>query len=506
VVTNRTTAAQSGEVSLTLPAGLVADNTSAAYNGLATGASTTIPFVVTHTDPTAAGGQQVVVGIKTTSEVSTSNENLTLYVVPTTVIPEADTAPVVDGVADDNYGPALDISRKWEGSDCSPNGVDCGTGSTVRLAWNGDDLYAIAKVVDDVAGSAAPPERCFGHWLVDSVEFLLDPMSGSRDTSTTFKTGIMPFTDDESGSAGNGVDGPCWSRDADNHQGFSSGPLASTITEAPNSPGQQVAVSLTRNPDGTYADGSYTIETKIPLANLPAAVVTGKAPTGSADSNDVDAHYLGLNVTPYDSDTQDFIGQTRLAWSPFGSQQSEPYRWGHAYLDGYTAPSGRPTEASDPIIPASALEGVKSPQTIYQSATRGVTISGLDATRAMKVTGVTFRGSLATIKVSSAKAGTVRAYAWTGNTGMVPVWNTSCAGDLLGFSTCSSSDVTAAPWGPDMGGHLLASTEKKVGRGNGTVTLTLDAADRAALATDGAILMSFQTTSGAVNAWYFPVK
>jgi LmbE family N-acetylglucosaminyl deacetylase len=506
VVSNRTTVAQSGQVSLTLPAGLTADSTSKPYDSLAAGAETTVPFVLTHTDPAAPGGQQVSVGITTTAADSTSTENLTLYVVPTTVIPEAATAPAVDGVADDGYGPALDIGRKWEGSDCAPNGVDCGAGSTVRLAWNGDDLYAIAQVVDDLAGSAAPPERCFGHWLVDSVEVLLDPMSGSRDTSTTFKSGIMPFTDDSSGSAGNGVDGPCWSRDADNHQGFSSGPLADTVTDAPNSPGQEVAVTLTRNADGTYQGGSYAIETKIPLANLPAAVVTGQAPTGSAESNEVDAHYLGLNVTPYDSDTQDFIGQTRTAWSPFGSQQSEPYRWGHAYLDGYAAPSGRPTQASDPIIPASALEGVESPQTIYQSATRGVTISGLDATRAMKVTGVTFRGSTATIRVQTSKAGTVRAYAWHGNPAMVPVWTTSCAGDPLGFSTCASTDVTAAPWGDDMGGQLLASTEKKVGRGHGMVTLTLDRADRQAIASNGAILMSFQTTSGAVNAWYFPVK
>ncbi|NHB85618.1 hypothetical protein G7085_16190 [Tessaracoccus sp. HDW20] len=97
---------------------------------------------------------------------------------------------------------------------------------------------------------------------------------------------------------------------------------------------------MTRNADGTYAGGSYTIETKIPLANLPAAVVTGTAPTGVQATNDVDPDYLGLNVTPYDSDVDTYIGKTRTAWSPFGSQQSEPYRWGHAYLDGYTA---RPT-------------------------------------------------------------------------------------------------------------------------------------------------------------------
>jgi hypothetical protein len=45
------------------------------------------------------------------------------------------------------------------------------------------------------------------------------------------------------------------------------------------------------------------------------------------------------------------LRKTRTAWSAFGSQQSEPYRWGHAYLDGYPAPAGRPlpTLRSSPI-------------------------------------------------------------------------------------------------------------------------------------------------------------
>ncbi|MBK7821696.1 MAG: PIG-L family deacetylase [Tessaracoccus sp.] len=506
VVSNRTTTSQSGDVALSLPSGMSADAASKPFNALDGGQTTTVEFVVTHTDPTAAGGDRATVEITTTAGDVTSTENLTLYVVPTTVIPQAVTAPTVDGAADDDYGPELDISRKWEGADCAPNGVDCGEGSTVRLAWHGDDLYVLAHVVDDKASAAAPPERCFGHWLVDSVEVLLDPMSGSRDTSTTFKTGILPFTDDADGSAGNGADGPCWSRDADNHQGFSSGPLADTVEQGPNSPGQEVAVAVTRNTDGTFEGGGYTIETKIPLANLPAAVVTGTAPTGSQETNDVDARYLGLNVTPYDSDVDTYIGKTRLAWSPFGSQQSEPYRWGHAYLDGYTAPSDRPTTPETPIIPQTALMGVESPQTIYQSAKRGVTISGLPGSRDLKVEKVKIDAKRATISVRSTKAGTVRAYAWHGDFGMIPVWTTSCRGDMLGFSTCSPSDVSAAPWAPDMGGRLLASVEEPVKRGRDTVALRLSRTARAALEKGGSIVVSYESSSGGVNAWHFPVK
>jgi hypothetical protein len=495
VVTNRTTDTQSGNVTLTLPAGIVADATTKPYADLAPGGQTTINFVVTHTNPADPGGVQVPVRIDTTSGTAPSSETLTLFVVPTTIIPQAATAPVVDGKAGDpGYGPALDISRVWEGSACVPNGVDCGAGSTLQLAWKGDDLYVLAHVIDNRIGSIVTPQRCFGHWLVDSVEVLLDPMSGSRDTSTTFKSGIIPVTTEG---------GPCWERDADNNQGYSSGTLSTG-----NAPGQEVAVDVAVNPDGSYAGGGYTIETKIPLADLPAAVVSGKAPTGDSTTNEIDARYLGLNVTPYDSDTSDFIGKTRLAWSPFGSQQSEPYRWGHAYLDGYTAPAGRSLTPSTPTIPASALMGVASPQTIYQSAARGVTISGLPASDGLSLTGVALTGTAATVSVQAKESGTVRAFAWTGTQALsaIQVWNTSCLGDTLGYSSCAATDNTAAPWAPNMGGHLLASVTAEVTKGKSDISITLDPAARAALGNEGSILVSYESASGGVDAWYIPVK
>ncbi|MEO7587199.1 MAG: hypothetical protein ABIS84_04145, partial [Arachnia sp.] len=189
----------------------------------------------------------------------------------------------------------------------------------------------------------------------------------------------------------------------------------------------------------------------------------------------------------------------------FGSQQSEPYRWGHAYLDGYTAPEGRSTTPTKPIIPDTALMGVASPETIHQSAVRGVTIAGLPASRALTVDGITIGSDAATIKVHSTEAGTIRAYAWHGDFGMVPVWSTSCPGDTLGFGVCSPDDVTAAPWGDDMGGHLLASTTAPVSTGAGTVTLPLTSAAFTALAKDGVIILSFESASGGVNAWEYPV-
>ena len=65
----------------------------------------------------------------------------------------------------------------------------------------------------------------------------------------------------------------------------------------------------------------------------------------------VDPDRMGLNITPYDNDDNSANGvlrhidqgQTRVAWSAFGSVQSDPYRWGIATLPGYTRPpAGRP--------------------------------------------------------------------------------------------------------------------------------------------------------------------
>ena len=145
------------------------------------------------------------------------------------------------------------------------------------------------------------------------------------DTASTFKLGVFPFTNDPTGSNGNGPNGPCWSRDADNHQGYSTGPLADTVSDAPNAPGVEVASSATwvgtneTTTDHAYAGGGYDLEVKIPMADLPAAV---------------DPAHIGLNITPYDNDNNAAAGtttlrhidagQSRLAWSAFGSVQSDP--------------------------------------------------------------------------------------------------------------------------------------------------------------------------------------
>lgn len=510
-VSNRTSDTQSGEVTLSVPEGFVVDKASKPFTGLAAETTTSVDFTVTHIDPKAAGSQVVKFKATTTTASSTAEETLQMYLVPSTVVQELSKAPTIDGKADDVYpAETIAVGTKWEGDDCDPDGTDCGKGSVARLGWYDDALYSHVTVVDDTASAAATPDRCFGHWLVDSVELLADPRGNSADTSSTFKLGMFPFTNDPDGTNGNGKNGPCWSRDADNHQGFSTGPLAKTIKSAPNAPGVEVAVQAKRDSDGKYVNGVYEVEVKVPLAVLPAAVgPTSTAPTGDAAKNTADPQYMGFNLTPYDSDNQNFIGETRTAWSAFGSQQSEPYRWGHAYLDGYEPPADRQKEASDPIIPDTALRGVQSPQTIYQSAKRGVTMSGVQPTESLNVTDVKISEKEIVVSYDAKTAGTLRGFAWKGDPRFVPVWTSSCKGDTDGFDACSAEDGKAPQWSPDMGGRLKADGSLELQAGKGTFTIPLADGVFAALAQDSQLLLSWEeqgTDHGdGVTAWAYPI-
>jgi LmbE family N-acetylglucosaminyl deacetylase len=509
-VTNRSSTVQSGTVAVTTTAPDFAVTPASASFTVSPGNTQPVSFVLTHTDPTAAGGTTANLVATTTAGAITSSETMQLRVVPTTAIPQLAAAPTVDGTDDFGTAANISIAQRWEGSACAPDGTDCGAGSYAKIGWYADALYGYFWVVDDIASAPATPDRCFGHWLVDSVEFLLDPRGQSIDTSPTFKLGSFPFTDDPDNYNGNGADGACWSRDADNYQGFSTGPLAQTLQAGPNAPGVEVGVDVTRQPNGTYAGGGWAVEVKIPLEALPAAVgPTSSAPTGVQATNTLDPTYLGLNVTPYDSDTQDFIGQTRTAWSAFGSQQSEPPRWGHAYLTGYTPPGNRPIEAPTALIPDTALTGVESPQTISQSATRGGTISGVQPTQGVTLADATLTASAASLNVKATQAGTLRAFLWKGDTKAAPVWTSSCVGgDPYGFDACDAADGAAAPWGTDMGGRVLASATQAVSVGTGTVTIPLNAATRAKVETDTVALVSFQangTGGDGVAAWQIPV-
>ncbi|WP_438483925.1 sugar-binding protein [Streptomyces sp. S186] len=251
---------------------------------------------------------------------------------PRSTAPAVANAPVVDGKAGPGEYPGPELTlRHWEGKRCTP--ADCS--ATARISRHGAALYVLVQVRDDIKGAALNARTdCKRHWRTDSVEIDLDPRGDSHDTSTTFKTGILPFTADHGG--------PCAGRDGDNHQG----PAATTA------PGMAVAATVTEPYTG------YTVEAKIPFSVLPAAV---------------DPNRLTANVLVYDSDTKDKTGKSRLAWSPFGSAQADPYVWGPLRLPGYHSPVGRPTRPAD--IPLEAARSKDSPASVAQARRTGVPLA-----------------------------------------------------------------------------------------------------------------------------------
>ena len=203
---------------------------------------------------------------------------------------------------------------------------------------------------------------------------------------------------------------------------------------------------------------------------------------------------MGLNITPYDNDDntpgtgstvlRHTDQSTRLAWSTFGSVQSDPYRWGHATLPGYTPPADRPTEAPPANVSHPNLDGAESPETIYQSAHNGVPISGrVPAPANDQITSIqhpTLGASSADMDILASGTGTARVYLWTGDHGAIPVWTTSCdkATDPppdYGLSACAASDGATPPWSPDMSGRIVKSLSR--GRQAGDQP-RLDPADR----------------------------
>jgi hypothetical protein len=319
---------------------------------------------------------------------------------------------------------------------------------------------------------------------------------------------VFPYTNDPQNTNGNGANGPCWERDADNHQGYSTGPLADTVDDAPNAPGVEVASSATwvgdnqTTTDHSYAGGGYDLEVKIPLADLPAAV---------------NPEHIGLNITPYDNDNTAIGGagtlrhidqSSRLAWSTFGSVQSDPWRWGHAAVDGYTPPADRPTTPPDPNVSSPNLNGVESPQTIAQSARNGVPISGRPPAPAddrIESARARLTGSGVELDLRATGPGTAHVYLWSGEKGYIPVWETSCSPlddppPDFGMTACAPSDGTVPPWSPDMSGRVVDSVTLDLGAGSRHVSIPLDAQQRERLAADGSVLISFETADGEVQA------
>jgi LmbE family N-acetylglucosaminyl deacetylase len=393
-LTNYGEDAQSGQVTLELPAGFSTETTSMPYSDLAPGASGSVTFPVTNSDPTLPTAIQGGVGgdydltITTESAAGSSSQTAGLNLVPVTVVPYAEQAPAVDGVASpgEYTGPPLDLSRVWEGS---PPDTAADVSGTAKVSWTDEGLYIIVDVTDDTLGTVLPPDDAKRHWRTDSVEVAIDPLGDSENTSTTFKVGVFPTTDDPDND-----NPPAAYRDADNHQG----PVADTA------PGFEVASYLNTPFTG------YTLEMKIPFDALPAPI---------------DPDQAALNIFIYDSDTQDKTGQTRLGWSVYGGVQGDPYRWGLMQVADFGAESATPVaaspvaaETSEPVMPLEAAQSANSPQSILQSATNGVPLAGgpaaPDGQSAAITDGPAVEGSGVTVTLDAQGPGSANLFIWDG--------------------------------------------------------------------------------------------
>ncbi len=261
--------------------------------------------------------------------------------------------------------------------------------------------------------------------------------------------------------------------------------------------------------DHSYgAAGGYNLEVKIPIADLPAAI---------------DPNNMGLNITPYDEDNTAAAGtttlrhidqSTRMAWSTFGSVQSDPYRWGKAVLANYTPPASQPTTPAAPNVSHPNLDGIDSPQTIAQSARNGVPISGrvpAPASRGITVLGASLGTGVVNLDVDAAAAGTLHAFLYSGNKGYIPVYNSSCdpatdpAPDF-GLSACALTDGSIPAWSPDMSGHLQGDVRKAIVAGRQTIAIPVSAAGALKLLTDGgSTLVGFANASDEVQAFDAPL-
>lgn len=193
---------------------------------------------------------------------------------PSTTTPKATTAPKVDGVVSpgEYTGAAMDLPG-WRAPP-GTSAADCS--GTAWATWSGDTLYIAAKVVDDTLGTRlATNDSCKRHWRTDSLEIAIDPRGTLENTSTTFKAAIIPVT----------AEGPA---------------CAARRRQPPGSGRRDRTRHEVRGHDGDALYAGYTAEVAIPMSELPSAI---------------DPARMGLNILPYDSDTQDKTGQTRIGWS-----------------------------------------------------------------------------------------------------------------------------------------------------------------------------------------------
>jgi len=183
-------------------------------------------------------------------------------------------------------------------------------------------------------------------------------------------------------------------------------------------------------------------------------------------------------------------------------------------MAGYTPPAGQPTTPAAPDVSHPNLDGVNSPETIAQSARNGVPISGREPAPdndSMAISNVLLTPGALAFDIAATGPGTAHTFLWSGETGYIPLWTTSCSLSAdpapdWGMTPCAVTDGGIPAWSPDMSGHVVRDVTTAVTAGKQRVTIPLDAAGFAKLATNGSALVSFETPANQVQAFDVPLE
>lgn len=298
-ITNRGTTEASGDLKLTLPAGVSVEGD--LHYRVAAGQTLELPVrvkVEAAALPADRHSAQIPITVSTAGGTA---DQANAFVLPALTIPKVTAAPVIDGDLSDMASLAAGtIGPKdlwWKAEPASPADAS----ADFRIGYDADYLYVGLHVRDDAVICNIAPDDIKAQLRSDAVGITVDPggAAPSRDTGTTLQAAAFPCT--TAGFQARGF------RDADARQGLME------VT----APGMQVA-------SRKEADG-YSMEYRLPWAAMPRQPKTGDT--------------IGLNVVLYDGDQKDArvganISESGLAWAAFqwGGKQALPYLWPRVLL------------------------------------------------------------------------------------------------------------------------------------------------------------------------------
>ena len=299
-LSNRSSEAARGEVSLTTPDGIRLAKP--VVVAVPAGETVETALDVEVTNAALAEGRhsaRLPVTVRASVGGAISENAAEVYVLPSLTAPRVTAAPTIDGDLSDMQSFAhAEIGPKdvwWRVA--AKDAADLS--AFFHVAYDSKFLYVGARVRDDNVVCNIAPDDVKAQLRSDAIGITVDPSGASRDTSTTLQAAAFPCT-----TAGFGARG---FRDADARQGL----MEETA------PGMRVASKRT-------AEG-YDFETAIPWSAMVKQPLPGDE--------------IGLNIVLYDGDDKDAriganISETGLAWAAFewGGKQALPYLWPRVIL------------------------------------------------------------------------------------------------------------------------------------------------------------------------------